>query len=69
MEIIRHDVNEVQSFRHGFHLISLVNGIFASRDGGSQQQTMPVKNGSEFSQKLGEVLFVLRFARAISSAS
>lgn len=69
VEVVAHDVDEVQRLRHGRHVVRLVDRLPSSRDCGGQDESVLVELGTHLAEELGVVLAILREARAIVSAS
>ena len=69
MEIVAHQVDEVQSLRHGCDVIGLVDGVEPGRDSCSDHQVVFVEFGSHFTKKESMVLAVFRKSGTVLPAT
>ena len=69
MIIVAHEVDEVECFGHGGHVVGLVDGLVPGRDGSRQEKSVKVEFGSHLAQKLGVVLLVFGEAGTVFAAA
>ena len=65
MIIVTHQVDEVERLCHGGHVVGVVNGLVAGRDGGRDQEVVFVELASHLAEESGVVFLVLREARTV----
>jgi len=63
--IVAHQVDEVQSLSHGGHVVGVVDGLVAGRDGGRDQEVVFVELDAHLPEKGSVVLLVFREPRTV----
>ena len=65
MIIVAHQIDEVQRLCHSGHVVGVVDGLVAGRDGGRDQEVVFIKLASHLAEEGGVVFFVLREPRTV----